>query len=95
MFSADPDKASFVEIAITNGLLFLKWDFAAMTAGVSVIPLANFANVFPEHGAIIIISVIFLGPIGSASIIVFIILGIYIIYQIFVYIKRSRQYAYQ
>ena len=46
---------------------FLKCDFAAIVAGVSIISQANFDIVFPEHGAITIMSVIFFGPIGSAS----------------------------
>ena len=73
MFSADPANPSFVDIAITTGLLFLKWDFAAIVAGVSIIPFANFAIVFPEHGAISITSVNCFGPIGSAPCIVCII----------------------
>ena len=67
MFSALPLNPLFVDGAITNGLLFLKCDFAAIVAGVSIISQANFDIVFPEQGAIIITSVIFLGPIGSAS----------------------------
>ena len=50
-----------------------KCDFAAITAGVSIISQASLAIVFPEHGAITITSVIFLGPIGSAPWIVWII----------------------
>ena len=74
MFLALPLNASLVEMAIIKGFSFLKWDFAAMVTGVSVIPFASFAIVFPVAGAIIIISVIFFGPMGSAPCIVWIIL---------------------
>ena len=70
IFSAEPDNALFVDIAITTGRLFLKWDFTAIHTGVSIISFASFAIVFPEQGATIKISNIFLGPIGSASCIV-------------------------
>lgn len=46
---------------------FLKCDFAAMVAGVSIISQANFDMVLPEQGAMTMISVNFLGPMGSAS----------------------------
>ena len=52
-----------VETAITRGFSFLKWDFAAIVTGVSIISFASFAIVFPVHGAIINISHIFFGPI--------------------------------
>ena len=66
MFIAFPLNPLFVDGAITSGFSFLKCDFAAITAGVSIISFANFAIVFPDAGAIIIISVKCLGPIGSA-----------------------------
>ena len=43
-------------------------DFAARVTGVSAIPVASFARVLPVHGAIISASIIFLGPMGSASV---------------------------
>ena len=47
--------------------MFLRWAFAAISAVESVIPLANFAIVFPVHGAITTTSNKAFGPIGSAS----------------------------
>ena len=47
MFSALPDSASFVDIAITTGFPFLKWDLTAIVAALSIIELASFAIVFP------------------------------------------------
>jgi len=57
----------FVEGAITTGKLFLKCDFTAIKAGVSIISQASLDIVFPLAGATIIISVKCLGPMGSAS----------------------------
>lgn len=48
ILAAEPLKPSFVAIAITTGLLFLKCDLAASTTGVSNIPFANFPAVFPS-----------------------------------------------
>ncbi len=52
---------------ITKGLLFLRCAFAAIKTGVSEIPFANFDKVLPVHGAIIKMSNMDFGPIGSAS----------------------------
>ena len=65
--------ASFVASAINTGFWPLKCDLTAMVTGVSVIALASLLSVFPVHGETTIISVMFLGPIGSASVISFMI----------------------
>ena len=67
------DIASLEASAITSGRSVLICAFAAMHTGVSVIPLASFANVFPVQGQRISISKGFLGPKGSASVIVWMI----------------------
>ena len=67
MFFRFIPRASFVLKKITRGLLFLRCAFAAMSTGVSEIPFASFESVFPVHGAIIIMSSMDFGPIGSAS----------------------------
>ena len=72
MFLAEAPSASFVAIARTTGLLFLRCAFTDIVTGVSVIPRAVFAIVFPVQVETTIISKRFLGPIGSASCIVFI-----------------------
>ena len=59
--------ASLVDKKITKGLLFLRWDFAAISTGVSDIPFASFDKVLPVHGDINKISTKDLGPMGSAS----------------------------
>ena len=53
-----------------SGFSCLRCDLAAIVTGVSVIPYDNLDMVFPVQGAISIISVIALGPIGSASLMV-------------------------
>ena len=58
--------ASFVEIAITSAFPFRICAFAAISTGVSMIPVHNLAAVFPVHGAITMISKKLFGPIGSA-----------------------------
>ena len=68
MFLAFADRASFVETAITTGLLFLRCDLHAMQTGVSVMAFANFAIVLPVAGATTTTSSIFFGPIGSAPV---------------------------
>ena len=60
-------KASLVEIDKRRGFSFLRWALAAIRAGVSVMPLASFAMVFPVQGRRISKSRRFPGPIGSAS----------------------------
>ena len=67
MFFAQPARASFVEIAMTTGLLFLRCDFTAIVTGVSVIPNASFARVLAVQGATTSMSSSFFGPIGSAA----------------------------
>ena len=63
-------RASFVETDNKSGLSFLRWAFAAIKTGVSVIPFASFASVFPVHGKMTSRSSRLLGPIGSASLMV-------------------------
>ena len=70
MFCADAPRASFVAIAMISGFSCLRCDLAAIVTGVSVIPYDNLDMVFPVQGAISIISVRALGPIGSASLMV-------------------------
>lgn len=72
MFFIFIPRASLVDTEITKGLSFLKWAFAAIRTGESVIPLHSFASVFPVHGKITRISNRLFGPIGSAWAIVFI-----------------------
>lgn len=48
MFSKLVDSPSLVAIPITNGFSFLKFDFAAVSTGVSTIPFASFPIVFPR-----------------------------------------------
>lgn len=79
MFLALAERASFVEIAISTGLEFLKWDLHAIVTGVSVIPRASFARVLAVQGATTTMSNSFLGPIGSASSIVTIALRLHIL----------------
>ena len=67
MFLALAERASFVDIAISTGLEFLKWDLHAIVTGVSVIPTLSFARVLAVQGATTIMSNSFFGPIGSAS----------------------------
>ena len=67
MFFMFMPKASFVEMDKRSGFSFLRWAFAAMRAGVSVMPLASFAMVFPVQGKRISRSRRLPGPIGSAS----------------------------
>ena len=50
-----------------SGLLFLRWAFAAIRAGVSVMPFASLAIVLPVQGKSTRISSRLPGPIGSAS----------------------------
>ena len=57
---------SFVEMEITSGLLLRICAFAAINTGVSVIPFASLAAVFPVHGMIASTSRNPFGPIGSA-----------------------------
>lgn len=71
MLDADVPRASFVDTPITTGLPFLKWAFTAIVTLVSVIPAESFESVLPVHGATAKISSIFLGPIGSASLMLF------------------------
>ena len=70
MFFKLKPSASFVDIPITTGLLFLKCAFAVIVTALSVIALANLASVLPVQGATIKISINPSGPIGSASTIV-------------------------
>ena len=49
-----------------RGRSLRKWAFAAIKTGLSVIPLANLAMVFPVHGNMSNASSNFLGPMGSA-----------------------------
>ena len=67
MFFMFMPRASLVETEISSGLLFLKCAFAAIKTGVSVIPLASFAIVFPVQGNSTRMSSRLCGPIGSAS----------------------------
>lgn len=67
MFFALAERASFVDIAISTGLEFLRCDLHAIVTGVSVMPKLSFARVLAVQGATTIMSNIFLGPIGSAS----------------------------
>ena len=70
MFSAEPDRPSFVEKAITSGRPFLRCALAAIVTAESVIPCASFARVLPVQGAISSASMGRAGPSGSASAIV-------------------------
>ena len=72
MFCAEAANASFVASANSTGRPMRKFDLTAIVTGVSVMPFASFASVFPVHGATIIRSTIFLGPIGSAPTMVWI-----------------------
>ena len=56
-----------VDREITNGRLLRRWDFAAISTGVSEIPLASLESVFPVQGAITRISISSFGPMGSAA----------------------------
>ena len=47
IFSALPDKASLVEIPKTTGFWFLRCAFTAISTGVSLMPFASLASVFP------------------------------------------------
>lgn len=67
MFSAFPLNPLLVAGAITSGNSFLKCDFAATVAGVSIMSTASLEIVFPVAGTIIAISVILFFPIDSAS----------------------------
>ena len=67
MFFKLAPSASLVAGERTTGLSFRICAFAAINTGVSVIPTASFAIVFPVHGAITRISKSPFGPIGSAS----------------------------
>ena len=66
IFFAEADSASLVETVISTGLALRRCDLTAIVTGVSVMPQASFASVFPVHGATISRSNIFFGPIGSA-----------------------------
>ena len=59
--------ASLVDKEITRGFSLRRWAFAAISTGVSVMPFASFARVFPVQGAIRRISRYPLGPMGSAA----------------------------
>ena len=61
------DSESLDAKAIRRGLSQRKCAFAAIVTGVSVIPLAILANVFPVQGAITKASNGCAGPNGSAS----------------------------
>lgn len=66
MFFALWPRPSFVEGAISTGRPLRKCDFTERVAGVSVMPAAILASVFPVHGATMSRSSSFFGPIGSA-----------------------------
>ena len=66
MFFRFMPRASLVERESTSGLLLRRWDFAAISTGVSEMPFASLDKVFPVQGAITRISINPLGPIGSA-----------------------------
>ena len=65
MFAAFPASASLVETARMMGASFRRWALAARVTGVSAMPFASFAIVFPVQGAMTSASSNALGPIGS------------------------------
>ena len=67
MFWALPESASLVEMASSTGRALRRWDFTARATGVSVIPAAILARVFPVQGATINRSSSFFGPMGSTA----------------------------
>ena len=67
MFSPAPESPLLVDIAITTGFSFLKCDFTAIVAELSMISFASFAMVLPVAGATTNISNISFGPSGSTS----------------------------
>ncbi len=73
MFLAAADSASFVDTASRTGFILRRWLFTAMQTGVSIIPSAIFASVFPVQGDTTSISNIRFGPMGSAAVISWII----------------------
>ena len=60
-------KASLEDRNKITGRWFRNCAFAAIRTGVSVMPFASFARVFPVHGAIKSAKKGAFGPIGSAS----------------------------
>ena len=70
MFLALAARPSFVETAISTGRLLRKCDLHAIRTGVAVIAFASFEIVLPVHGTTATTSSSFLGPIGSASLMV-------------------------
>ncbi len=56
-----------VDKEITSGRLLRRWDFAAISTGVSEMPFASLERVFPVQGAMTKISTSPLGPMGSAA----------------------------
>ena len=60
-------RASLVDREITSGRLLRRWDFAAISTGVSEIPFASLESVLPVQGAMTRMSISPFGPIGSAA----------------------------
>ena len=58
--------ASLVDRESTSGRLLRRWDFAAISTGVSEIPFASLESVFPVQGEMTRISISPFGPMGSA-----------------------------
>ena len=67
MPAAAPASASFVDTAMSTGRPFRLWLLTASVGAVSYMPQASLPRVLPVQGAMTSTSRSFLGPMGSAS----------------------------